>query len=347
MRSTLREIAGMVLSHQVLSELSNRFRYAVTNHPLLLFGIRGSLPSGSTKIRPVDINYQTPRCTIGIWHRQQAKVFLFPGSTVPSLPYLLKNPSSITTCNVLAPGTYLLRRGIHPREPNNYQPHLAFLMDGYALVQRPTVDTQQKRLLVDEKLFSVFLAGDNLHASRTEPGKRCRVPFALKRNLLAQGFSSSGCITIVGQPNQYKQTKLNNSYWNSWERFNTLLTEQDLQLQHTLPFLLFEYQDIATPLETSTYAPYRYGACGPAVSYLQQVLREVIHSPSAKPYYEGLISGQLEEETMRSLLRFCSDLLPGCSVKHIGPEQISMVTRSFSFTFQTTYNAFNRTPTGH
>ena len=133
----------MKIDSSTLSALCDEFCYVTGEDKIIIFGVRGSLPLDAQKgdfdatsgfrdgyeTGYMKLNYRTSRCTIGLWDKENQKIALFPGSTVPSKQYLLRNKAALKTFNILSPGKYELKKGIHPREKNAFQRHEALLMD--------------------------------------------------------------------------------------------------------------------------------------------------------------------------------------------------------------------------
>ena len=247
----------MRLNADILSELCTYFNYPVSDTGYAVFAIRGSLPEATLKgdfsdaarwqhehtMQRTILNYTTALCTIGLWNINSRKIALFSGSTLPSLQYLYQNPSALTSFNILAPGAYTLRKGIHPRS-SNYERHEALLMDGYGMATIPQIIKRHKSLRFSRQNISckVLLPGDNLHAARIEPLPG-NDPMSTCRQTLLLNYSSSGCITITGQPAQYLNHSWSDRTWNSWETFSSYLREDITD--PGIDFFLFTYQDLS------------------------------------------------------------------------------------------------------
>jgi hypothetical protein len=319
----------MIIDSYTLSALCDEFCYVTGEDKIILFGIRGSLPLdvkkgdfGATsafsewyEVGYTKLNYTTSRCSIGVWDKANQKIALFPGSTVPSKQYLLRNKAALKTFNILSPGKYELKKGIHPREKNAYQRHEALLMDDYGLISIPKVSITGGRLKFGLKNAQnkVMLPGDNLHASRTEPTGIFQDDNQKCLAALNMHFSSSGCITIVGQPKEYLSNRQNDGSWNSWMRFKELLTKVNDAEIDKFSFLLFNYADFTRRKKKQEALPLRYGASGNDIRKVQRILTSVSNVKKSSSYYSGPENGLFTEQTVVSLLEFQEDFFNGTS----------------------------------
>ncbi|MDO1446480.1 hypothetical protein Q0590_09485 [Rhodocytophaga aerolata] len=314
----------MIIDADILAELCNFYQYSLTEQDYLFFAVRGSLPEAvlhgdfveATKlkayqtIRRTRVNYKTARCTIGLWDVKNSKLALFPGSTVPSKKYLFTHASSIATFNILCPGRYELRRGVHPRNEHGFQRHEAFLMDGYGLVEIPPVErlTHTVRFDWSQSVYTVVLAGDNLHAARTEP--RQDQPDLAGSIMLKMNYSSSGCMTILGQPKEYVRSNRTYTAWNGWQTFVDLVNEVGADKKN-FTFLLFTFSDFENKNQTSSGSLIRYGSQGPEVVQIQQKLTSIIRLSTGLPYYTGPINSLFSGHTAMSYVVFQEDYSNG------------------------------------
>ncbi|GAB3044016.1 hypothetical protein GCM10027185_54790 [Spirosoma pulveris] len=255
-------------------------------------------------VRSVRLNYHTVRCTIGIWLPASGEVALFPGSTVPSASYVYCHPASRATFNILKPGLYQVSRGLHPRSERGFQRHPAFLMDGYGLVEVPNLIKvgQRPRFDFRQVRHEVVLSGDNLHAARTEP----EAGHDSRQNCMASlelPYSSSGCLTITGQPAPYVRHPTADSRWNCWMHFYDLLDRPDFRAgQYDL--LLFDNSDLAPGHPSASSGILRYGSAGPDVARVQNILASVLNGKTGRPFYEGTIDGSFTGATASAYLDF-------------------------------------------
>jgi hypothetical protein len=298
----------MNIEGSILTELCNFFHFPIEEE-IILFAFRGCLPENvsgesiekftafknSYCLKSIPVNYLTPRCTIGIWNRTSDQIALYPGSTLPSKDYVVRNPSCISTLNVLCPGSYRLRKGMHPRNENGFQPHKALLMDGLGLVGLPNVAINSA-IGFNSRIsnYNVIYPGDNLHAARTEPFPK------FYSSLLGLRYSSSGCITIAGQPSEYLKYNHQNNGWNAWDSF--INTVSDF-IQDSFTFLLFNHND----LKMKSRKTIRYGSKQTEVGQIQHLLSHTISTYSGGFYFSGDIDCCFSGNTAHSYLKFCRE----------------------------------------
>ena len=324
----------MNIGGSVLNQLCKAFHYPVEQERVILFAVRGSLPEDtpgncsaralpfrtSHTLKQVRINYQTPRCTIGIWDKHADKIALFPGSTLPSRDYVRRYPSSLSTLNVLCPGCYQFRKGIHPRNEKGYQRHEALLMDEWAIVAIPRVTPLKSSVTFSSRVtqYVVMRAGDNLHAGRMEPTGNANP------SLLSMKYSSSGCITIAGQPSQYLRHVHDNTDWNPWVSF----IESDILTTHNnYPFILFKYDDLCT--SAGATRSIRYGSKHDEVSDIQQLLSTTLNANTGCFYYSGDPDCSFSGDTAVSYFSFHNDYFSSTPNWEIRPQIFFQRTQHF------------------
>ncbi len=166
--------------------------------PLVLFGLRAcrTTTSYAEWHKSINIQYHAPNhldpcCLIGLWHRHQHTLAVFPGSTVPNAAWIHKQqcaPHSLIA-NLLGQGLHQYYTG--PHEPDGRPPE-----EGAWRMNRQ-VDVGVWRLYEGKSYdlnasFSVSYPDDNIHASHYQ---------ITQKPIL---FSSAGCQVIVGnhQPPQ-------------------------------------------------------------------------------------------------------------------------------------------------
>jgi hypothetical protein len=332
----------MKLEGGILYKHCGQYQYLLEENQPVLFAIRGCLPEaafhGNFKfltefkpvhlVRPARLNYETARCTIGLWDTCTHQIALFPGSTVPSKSYLFTHASSLETYNILCPGSYELSRGIHPRHPEGFQRHEAFLMDHYALVEIPPVKKLKNTVRFDwpHAQNKVLRAGDNLHAARTEP-EDADSPFNWAATLQAK-YSSSGCITILGQPAQYVRHPPANAAWNCWHALMDLVNKT-YPGKINFTFILLTFSDLRHISPKPADRSIRYGAQGPEVAQMQRILNAIIDLSTGLPYYTGDINGQFLHHTALSYLRFQEDFSKGKTACEIQMPRFLSQTKHF------------------
>jgi hypothetical protein len=326
----------MNIEGSVLNELSDAFHFPIEKDPIILFAFRGCLPKDHDKnilsnraihfksvdqLQKVPVNYLNPRCTIGIWDRVSDKIALFPGSTLPSKDYVKRHPSSAATLNVLCPGCYQLRKGIHPRSERGFQPHNALLMDGFGIVGLPLISTTSASIGFSSRIanYDVILPGDNLHAGRMEPTQKSY------SSLLNMKYSSSGCITVVGQPEEYLTYTHSHTAWNSWTSF---IENVSLTKQKNFTFLLFNV-DNRGRASVSNNNTIRYGSKQSAVGDIQYLLSKIVNTKTGHTYYSGDLDCSFSNQTAVSYFNFCRDFSSTKTGWEIQPQEFFNKTKHF------------------
>ncbi|OEO33123.1 hypothetical protein VW23_008140 [Devosia insulae DS-56] len=160
---------------------------ALGNGAPILFGLRGAgvvkdHASGGIVLMDQRPDHVVPRCTIGVWHRAEGKLSVFPGSTVPNQAAVAKFKADGSAGNLLATGLYNYVCGPHitSRETPG-----CFLLRNPDMSKRVVVVRRSKNDLTYDKTDVVdrCAPGDNIHP-------------AFFSN--ASGFSSLGCQTVTG-----------------------------------------------------------------------------------------------------------------------------------------------------
>lgn len=311
----------MVISGDILSGLCKSCQFRPPEKgPYIIFAIRGCLPEAvlrndftevmqfreSYLLREVKVDYQTARCTVGLWDTALNKIALFAGSTLPSRSYLFAHKSSLATFNVLCSGLYELRRGLHPRSGSGVQKHEALLMDGSGMVKIPVVKRLKRTVQFETRncTYKVLLPGDNLHAARTAPSFISNATSGCSE-VLKMKYSSSGCITIAGQPEGCVKDLETKASWNCWQTFMHALN--DVKGQTDFNFILFSCSDVRSLNRRAARSLMRYGSESGQVSQLQHVLRSVTEMRTGLPYYQGNITGVFADQTAAAFLQFQKD----------------------------------------
>jgi hypothetical protein len=336
----------MQISDLILKSLCRRYYYDISRESIIIFAFRGSYPLQSLgsdpykacipeKIKTIvskKINYKKAACTIGVWCPGSGDIALFPGSTVPSLIYMHKNPDTADHFNILCPGKYEYVRGTHPRNIEGYQRHEAFIMPGYGWIMRPQIIRKPGKSLFNfnEVQYNVILPGDNLHASRAEP----YLPVAGKndkKSLINRNFSSSGCLTIIGQPEQYVRNRHSN-WWNSWEQFMQLVKSSSSDRNYSL--ILFNFCDLINSNNNRERIILRYGSQGSRVFELQQKLSKIYSAVTNSVYFTGKHDGIFQADTARAWLRFMKDHSPDSIKGEADLREFRSKTNHFIFTIK-------------
>lgn len=153
----------------------------------ILFGLRGAgvvkdHSSGGVVLIDQRPDHVVPRCTIGVWHRREGKVSVFPGSTVPNQAAVAKFKADGSAGNLLATGLYNYVCGPHITSrttPGCFLLRNPDMSKRVVVVRRSTNDlSYQKTDVVDR-----CAPGDNIHPTFFSNGA---------------GFSSLGCQTVTG-----------------------------------------------------------------------------------------------------------------------------------------------------
>jgi hypothetical protein len=333
----------MQINEFILKSHCRKFNYDISGEPLVIFAIRGSYPLQSYENNPrqsgnpekvksvikTNLSYKETACSIGIWLTLSGEIALFPGSTVPSLNYLHQNPGSVKHFNILCPGKYRLVRGIHPRNVAGYQRHEALIMPGEGWIMKPGLIRKQTGAAFNFKAvgYDVAFAGDNIHASRSEPcipdtGATGINPVVNKK------YSSSGCITIIGQPEEYVRSKFS-FFWNSWEQFMQLI--DSFPKINSYSFLLFSYSDLTSDEEYGNRHILRYGSQGLLITELQKKLSEIYCIETNRAYYAGEPNGLMQSGTVKSYLNFMKDYSPGRLAGEADIDEFRILTGHFIF----------------
>lgn len=230
----------------------------------VVFGLRGcthvdaNAPGDwvdSVKLRVSTPDHVSMQCVIGLWDRQNGKLWTFPASTVPEVSYMFLYYYKLAGCNLLPTGFYSYRVDTHRPSSDNPQ-HGALCQSEPVVVLRSPSDLVYSALDLNEAWES-GKPGDNIHAAHYYA--------ALK----PPRFSSAGCQVIAGKHEGY-QTQ------GPWSAFRTaagivsgaqsefryvLLTglEAALAAERTAPF-------------DGTYRRVRFGSTGPNAKALQEKL---------------------------------------------------------------------------
>ena len=300
-----------------VQKLIEKYSFSVPDSAMVIVAIRGCLPelclrrdaekSGVPEeykvIMPKHIDYRTTSCTIGVWFKEIKEIALFPGSTVPSLDYLHAFPESVKHFNILCPGKYEFERGVHPRRSSAQERHHALIMQEQGWVAIPKVIRKADESFFDfsRMRYEIMYARDNIHASRTEP-------FALTQNMFNCPYSSSGCLSIIGQPKQYIRNGEFPFFWNFWEQFMNLINCFS-SINDRIPLLLFDYSDFAIQEKKEDGSILRYGSEGGLVAEIQEKLSQ-ISKINNEYYYTDSIDGKFLASTAHAYLQFMKDYLP-------------------------------------
>ncbi len=345
----------MNITNSILRNLCEAFHFDLKSEKVVLFAIRGALPKvcfskmadflgkpeNGHHIKRKKIDFRTFGCTIGIWWTGSGKIAMFPGSTVPSLDYLHRCPETVLHFNTLCPGKYKLEKGIHPKKHSGFQRHEALLMMEEGWILRPEVIRKPSKSAFNfnEITYSIAYPGDNLHASRTEP-----VQLTDNENgynsFLKKPFSSSGCITIAGQPKEYVSNNNAGFFWNSWEQFIEIINSMP-QNNAAFSFLLFDFNDLKELNSGQTRHILRYGSSGREILKLQKCLSQLYSARLNRFYFMGEPDGVFQSASAHSYLEFMKDYAPQNINGEVDLSEFINKTKHFVFTLKNKENAIN------
>ncbi len=282
-------MADLTITADLLTRAAKRNCYAVPSTGMVFFGIRGLKPE-----LPIDTNFGQSRagqfssidfqhmnCTLGQWKVESGDIAIFPGSTVPSMPNIVRaRERGGTGTNMLMLGRYEHEKGIHKAtKPGG---HRAFRQAMFFPVWR-TIDNLSYDL--SDKLDLGSDAGsfvwDNLHSAYSDS---------------LDGYSSAGCQVVCGLPrsparnNQPEtgpwRTFIDNAYGISQNRFVYLLFSAE-----ELAFL--DKAEIAKDVTQLV----RFGSSGPPVKDIQSAL-------TTKGLLQGDPDGDFGRDSLRALMAF-------------------------------------------
>ncbi len=279
------------LDTTTLERLFAIWNVAVPRSNLVLFALRGALPSSALRgwATSIDLETVTPdylhmRCTIGLWDRKAGRLFVAPGSTLPHRDNVLKAAARKGVMkgrgtNQLEPGFYTdLTKGEHLQgKPAG---HAALRQTGYRFYRRAHLKKKGAALYTQHDPLYFGNPYDNLHC-------------AWNPNPDAAGFRSSGCVVVSGWPHS---PRLPDARPNSgaWKIFHDLLYAAP---QKTFPLLLLPANEASAALAKKKPSPQLvYGSEGDAVKALQKKL-------AAKGAFQGAINGKLGVGTYRAWMK--------------------------------------------
>jgi len=269
------------------------YSYTISDSAMVIIAIRGCFPElcsdgyaeiavspGNYKIViPKPVDYKMASCTIGVWLTETKEIALFPGSTVPSQHYLHAFPESVRHFNILCPGKYTFEKGIHPRRIAGYEKHEALLMvdQGWVVIPKVIREANESSFDFSRCTFDVMYARDNLHASRTEPF-----------DIFNCHYSSSGCLSIIGQPKEYVRNSAFSFFRNYWEQFMHLVNSHS-STNDRIPLLLFNYADFDCHEKNPDGLILRYGSEGVHVMIpvkVYHLFRSKVYHPFRSKVYQ-------------------------------------------------------------
>jgi hypothetical protein len=259
---------------------------------LIFFGLRGCLPldwpnappsfAPSQTLKLMEINYENPRCTIGQWNTEKDTLVVFPGSTVPTLKYVVEaEKQGGAGANQLMTGYYLFKKGIHRAgQPSG---HPAFIQLGSRACRR-TADNEvavyQPTDLVSE------VDDDNLHAAFGDT--------------LDGTYSSAGCQVVLGHPQcqQFKDAP-------PWPIFRDAAYNIDQQQFSYILLDGVQVAQIAKDPDAQTALLVRSGSVESALPQgSQDLIRKLQTALNQGGFYKGNPDGQFGAETAEAVAKF-------------------------------------------
>ena len=319
-------------------KVCEKYSFSISDSATVIVAVRGCLPEQSFSrqaekagtpekyklLVPKLVDYRTASCTIGLWLRETREIALFPGSTVPSLHSIHAFPESVKHFNILCPGKYEFVRGIHPRRSKGYERHDALLMAEQGWVVIPKVIHTDSESLFDfsRTRYHIMYARDNLHASRTEP---CD----LTQNRFDYRYSSTGCLSIIGQPQQYVRNKSYPYFWNCWEQFMQIINYYTSSNER-IPLLLFNHSDFDLPEKYDDGSILRYGSEGAKVLEIQEKLSQ-IYTLNNGLYYTFSMDGKFLSATAQAYLQFIKDYMPDKVAGEANLQVFNTLTKHFKY----------------
>lgn len=279
----------IVLNEAHLLALWKRSQYPVYDGGLIVFGIRSCLPvdyagtefAKSHEIVLTQLNYQTMRCTIGLW--DPGKGFaLYPGSTVPELRVVrARIPFRGNRVNQLGRGRYKrYDAGWHKRSEGR-NGHWALLQESDTTHQRTANDDEYD--LSDR--WEIGRPGDNIH---------CAFGMNIDGRIPDHKYSSAGCQVIAGTVRKVAP----GSESGPWKKFISHFAKAGGQKQ--TEYILFDASEVMQMVR-NRYANksviLRFGSQGKLVSNLQETLGAALDR-------EVRVDGDFGASTFQAVLDF-------------------------------------------
>lgn len=283
-------MADLTITADLLTRGSRRNCYSIPSTGMVFFGIRGLKPelpvdttfSASRAGNFVPVDFRHMNCTLGQWKVDTGEIAVFPGSTVPSMPNIIRaKERGGTGTNMLMFGRYEHEKGIHkPAKPGG---HRAFRQATFFPVWR-TIDNLSFDLSdkLDLGSNSGDFVWDNIHSAYTDS--------------LDGAYSSAGCQVICGLPSSAARDKQPET--GPWRTF--IDNAYGLQ-QNRFVYLLFSAEELAL-LDKAENARdmaqlVRFGSSGQPVKDIQIALTE-------KGLLQGEPDGEFGRDSLRALMAF-------------------------------------------
>lgn len=267
--------------------VGHAFSRLVTDHSLILFGIRGARRADDQISQPVFENeielvetqpdHFDYKCLLGVWDTRQKKVWATMASTIPHVAYLYaqREASTFTNeANMMPTGLYRYRIGTHRNGTSSFQPG-AFRPDSKAFAVLRCVEdgpiTMSRSQFWDTRPTN---HGDNIHAGTysTRPDRPkfwsagCQVVpgFYSDHNTVPQGdwarFRIAAGLTRTPAITRREEIAPG--------RFNIETSEDGRKYS----YILTTGRDILLASENQAVPTLRFGSSGPKVKALQAAL---------------------------------------------------------------------------
>lgn len=251
---------------------------------MVFFGLRGCVPVAPTdhefreshEIEIKATDYTRPRCIIGQWLPHEARLALFPASTIPHIRFIRNVlPERV---NQLMPGYFDdYRRAVH-QPLNRDHHHRAFKMNGGRPVQRTYDD-------VDYDAADPIIAQhnlDNIHCAECD-------------DISAERYNSAGCQVIVGRAKYIHRPDTVER--GPWKTFRNRAYEHERVNFHYFLLNGRDAEKVILNETTPLPARLRFGSKGALVTTLQRALER-------KGYYSQRIDDEFGRWTLDGVLMF-------------------------------------------
>lgn len=244
----------------------NHFRVS-TESRFTVFGLRGcsiaknqnqTAWSQSHSLELKQPDHMNMNCVIGIWNRDQKKIILFRGSTVPEVTHMFLYIMKLAGSNLLPTGHYLYKEGTH--RPTSINPQFGALRqaDKNVVVLRSPTDLSYD-ISHEYELWDIGMPYDNIHAAYF---------YGTKSN---PRYSSAGCQVIEGS----HVNRNSRGPWSVFQRELGLMNNPRNKSSYSYVLFTGEEANLAANKEklfVDTYSVIRFGSSGKAVKGLQKTI---------------------------------------------------------------------------
>jgi len=283
-------MADLTITADLLTRGARRNCYPIPSTGMVFFGIRGLKPelpidttfASSRAGNFVPVDFRRMNCTLGQWKVDTGEIAVFPGSTVPSLPNIIRaKEQGGSGTNMLMLGRYEHEKGIHkPSKPGGHRAfRQATFFPVWRTVDNLTFDLSDKLDLGSDSGDFVW---DNLHSAYTDS--------------LDGAYSSAGCQVVCGLPRSAARD--NQPETGPWRTF----VENAYALQQNrFVYLLFSAEELALldKAENAKDMPQvvRFGSSGQPVKDVQTAL-------AGKGILQSEADGEFGRDSLRALMAF-------------------------------------------